>query len=511
EAIQNYGEALGGSSNGFFSTDPTYFFLNNGTTNVTNYSSAYINTLFSLFSRLDYMFNDKYLLAATIRRDGSSVFGSATRYGVFPSFSLGWRVSNEKFMKNVTFVDDLKLRGSYGILGSQANVNASNAFTLYGSGFGTSYYGITGTNTTTTPGFFQSSNGNPNTEWEKDVIVNVGMDATILNKQIDLSIEWYKKSINGLLFPQPLPATAGNASPPTVNVGDIQNKGLDFSAIYHGKVSGDLTYNIGVNFTTYKNLVVKIPDPGYFDVSDSRIGNLVRNQQGHPVGSFYGYDVIGIFKNDDEVTKAPTQTDAAPGRFMYRDINKDGEITPDDRTFFGNPNPDFTYGINLNVVYKGFDLAAILYGSQGADAINFVRYYTDFFGTSEGKGKSNVIKNAWSPQNPDSKTPIAEYASTFSTNGAFNSYYQENGSFLKLRSLILGYNISSAVLKRYDITRIRIYLQAANLFTITKYSGLDPELTGSLVGNQASSAFGVDYGNYPNNQKSFLVGLNVTF
>jgi len=211
------------------------------------------------------------------------------------------------------------------------------------------------------------------------------------------------------------------------------------------------------------------------------------------------------------MAKAPTQTDAAPGRFIYRDTDGDGEITPDDRTFFGNPNPDFIYGMNLNVGYRGFDLSAILYGSQGADAINFVKYYTDFFGTSEGKGKSNVIKDAWSPQNPDSKTPIAEYASTFSTNGAFNSYYKESGSFLKLRSLILGYNFSPAVLKKYDISKVRIYLQAANLFTITKYSGLDPELTGSLEGTQASSAFGVDYGNYPNNQKTFLVGLNVTF
>lgn len=510
EAVKNYGESLGGSSNGFFSTDPDYFFLNNGTSNVTNYSSAYVNSLFSLFSRLDYTFNDKYLLGATIRRDGSSVFGANKRYGIFPSFSLGWRISNEDFMKNVAFVNDLKIRGSYGILGSQANVSASNAFTLFGSGFGTSYYDITGSGSTR-QGFFQTRNGNPNTGWEQDVISNVGIDGSILNYKIDFSIEWYKKSINGLLFPQPLPATTGNADPPTINIGDIQNKGWDFSASYHGNSTKDFKYTIGVNLTTYKNSVVKIPDPGYFDVSDSRIGNLVRNQVGHPVGSFYGYEVVGLFQSDEDVSKSPTQTDAAPGRFKYRDVNGDGEITPDDRTFFGNPNPDFTYGLNLNINYKGFDFSTIFYGSQGNDAINFVRYYTDFFGTSEGKGKSNVLKEAWTPQNPNAKTPIMEYASTFSTNGVFNSYYKENGSFLKLRSLILGYNINSEVLRRYNISRFRVYLQAANLFTITKYTGLDPELTGSLGGTQASSAFGVDYGNYPNNQKNFLVGLNVTF
>lgn len=511
EAVQNYGEGLGGSSNQFFSTDPNYVFLNNGTSNVTNYSNAYKNTLFSLFSRLDYTYDDKYLFAATVRRDGSSVFGENKRFGIFPSFSLGWRLSNENFMKDLHFINDLKIRGSYGILGSQANVNASNAFTLYSSGFGTSYYGITGTNSTTSQGFYQSNNGNPNTEWEKDVITNVGLDASLLQYKVDLSIEWYKKSINGLLFPQPLPATAGNANPPTVNIGDIENKGWDFSATYHGTVSKDFSYHVGLNLTTYKNRVVKIPDPGYFDVSGSRIGNLVRNQEGHPVGSFYGYQVIGLFQNADDVSKSPTQTDAALGRFKYKDVNGDGEITPEDRTFIGNPNPDFTYGVNLRSNYKNFEFSAILYGSQGNDDINFVKYYTDFFGTSEGKGRSNVIKNAWTPENPSSNVPVAEYVSTFSTNGVFNSYYKENGSFLKLRSLVVGYNINMAGLKKLNITKFKIYLQAANLFTITKYTGLDPELTGSLSGERASAAFGIDYGNYPNNQKNFLLGLNLTF
>jgi len=510
EAVKNYGEALGGSSNSLFSTDPSYFFLSNGTSNVTNYSSSYVNSLFSVFGHLDYSFKDKYLLGSTIRRDGSSVFGADERYGVFPSFSMGWRVSNENFMKNITFINDLKVRGSYGILDAQANINASNAFTLFGSGFGTSYYDITGSGSTR-QGFFQSRNGNPNTKWEQDVISNVGIDASFLNSKLDISVEWYKKSINGLLFPQPLPATTGNANPPTINVGDIQNKGWDFSAIYHGTITNDFKFNVGLNVTTYKNLVVNIPDPGYFDVASSRIGNLVRNQVGHPVGSFYGYEVMGLFKDATDVDKSATQTDAAPGRFKYKDLNGDGEITPEDRTFFGNPNPDYTYGLNLSVAYKGFDLSTIFYGSQGNDAINFVRYYTDFFGTSEGKGKSNVLKNAWSPQNLNSKTPISEYASTFSTNGVFNSYYKEDGSFLKLRSLILGYNINPAISKKYNINKFRLYLQATNLFTMTKYTGLDPELTGNLGGNQASSAFGIDYGNYPNNQKNFILGLNITF
>jgi len=258
-------------------------------------------------------------------------------------------------------------------------------------------------------------------------------------------------------------------------------------------------------------MVIKIPDPGYFDVSGSRIGNTVRNQVGHPVGSFFGYEVLELFRDDNDVATSPAQTDAAPGRFKYRDVNGDDEITPDDRIFFGDPNPDFTYGLNIGINYKNFDFTTIFYGSQGNDVINFVRYYTDFFGTSEGKGKSNRLKNAWTPENLNATTPVAEYASTFSTNGTFNSYLMEDGSFLKLRSLVLGYNIGPSLLSKYGASKCRLYVQAANLFMITKYTGLDPELPGSLGGTQSSASFGIDKGNYPNNQKSFLVGVNVSF
>ena len=510
EAVRYSGRGVGGSANNYFSTNPDYLFLNNGTSSITNYSTGYVNTLFSIFSRLDYSYNEKYMVGFTIRKDGSSLFGSEKRFGTFPSFSLGWRIINESFMKSVSFFNDLKIRGSYGVLGSQANVNPANAFTSYNSGFGTSYYDISGSGSIT-QGFYQSKNGNPSTGWEQNIISNVGVDATILKNKLDMHIEWYKKSINGLLFPQPLPATAGGAGSPTINIGDIQNKGWDISAMYRGKVSSDLSYRISANITTYKNSVVKIPDPGYFDVSGSRIGTLVRNQVGHPVGSFYGYDVVGLFKDDADVAGSPTQTDAAPGRFKYRDINGDNEITPDDRTFFGDPNPDFTYGLNMGANFKNFDFSLIFYGSQGNDVINFVRYYTDYFGTSEGKGKSNRLKSAWTPDNLNATTPIAEYSSTFSTNGVFNSYLMENGSFLKLRSFVLGYNVNPELLQKYGANRCRLYVQAANLFTLTKYSGLDPELPGSLGGTQASASFGIDKGNYPNNQKNFLFGVNISF
>lgn len=514
EAIRNYGRSLTGGATNFFSLEPNYLILPNGTANITNSSSAYLNTLFSLFGRVDYAYDDKYLVGATVRRDGSSVFGSDKRYGVFPSFSLGWRLSDEGFMKGIGFINDLKLKGSYGILGSQANVDPNNAYTLYNSGFATSYYDITGSSSSAQQGFRQSRVGNSATGWEQDKISNFGVEATVLNNRLYVSVERYKKSINGLLFPLPLPSSAGNATPPTVNIGDIANKGWDISATYRGEITSDLHFNIGANITTYKNEVVKIPDPGYFDVpfTSSLIGSLVRNQEGHPVGSFFGYQVERLFRDADDVSKSPAQTDAAPGRFKYKDVNGDGQITPDDRTFIGNPNPKFTYGLNLSLTFKNFDLAGIFYGSQGNDVLNMTRYYTDFYSTSNGGlAKSNVVKDAWTPQNLNAKVPLREFSGSFSSNGSFNSYYKENGSFLKMRSLIIGYTVSPGVLRNFRISNLRVYLQSANLFTITKYSGLDPELGGLLSGSQSSSAFGVDFANYPNNQRSFLLGANITF
>ena len=510
EAISNYGRNINGQSRNYFSMDPNYVNLSNGTAIVSSTSSAEMSALFSLFTRLDYMYNDKYILGVTVRRDGSSVFGSEKRYGIFPSFSLGWRVTNEEFMKNLTFISDLKLRGSYGVLGSQANIDETNAYTLFGSGFGTSYYLISGQGNATTQGFYQSSNGNPFTGWEENIVTNAGFDIAFLENKLSISVEHYKKSINGLLFPQPLPATAGGASAPTINIGDIQNRGWDFSATYRERVSSDFQYSAGASISTYRNEVVKIPG-GYFDIKGSRIGNLVRIQEGQPVGTFFGYDIIGIFNSDEEVSNSPTQTAAAPGRFKYRDVDGDGAITSADRTFFGDPNPDFTYGMNFNATYKNFDFAADFYGSQGNDALNFVRYYTDFMSTSEGKGRSNVLLNAWTPENTNTSVAKLDYAPNFSTNSVPNSYYLEDGSFFKCRSMIIGYTVAPEVLKRVNADRLRLYFQITNLFTITKYSGLDPELSGTLSGRNSSTSFGIDMGNYPNNQKQFLGGIKLTF
>lgn len=504
EAIKNYGRSVGGSAQAFFATNFDYLVLGNGTRGISNYSNAYINTLFSLFSRLDYSYNDKYLIGVTVRRDGSSRFGPKKRYGTFPSYSAGWRVSNESFMKNVSWLNDFKIRGSYGTIGSQNNVSPSNAFTLFGSGF-YSGYDISGTGQSVQQGFYQTNIGNPETSWEEDKISNLGFDATILDK-LSFSVDLFKKSIKGLLFPKPLPSTAGGAGAPYVNVGDIQNRGVDVTAKYFGSlINHNFRFAISANVTTYHNQVKNIPGPGYFDaVSQQQIGTVVRNQQGHAVSAFFGYDVVGLFNSDEDVSKSPTQTDAAPGRFKYRDVNGDGQITSADRTFLGSPNPKFTYGLNLNFEYKGFDLSAFFYGNYGSKIANTLKANTYFWGAYI-TNKNKDLLNAWTPQNTNTDIPKIETQNSFSTGGTMNSFFVENGSYLRLKSLMLGYTVRIKSLEKIGIHKLRPYLQAANLFTITKYSGLDPELIGP------TSNFGIDWGNYPGNFKNYIAGVDISF
>lgn len=509
EAISNFGRGLFGNDLSFFTDNPNYWSLNNGSSDGSpaNGSSVYQNSLYSQFGKLDYSYNDRYLLGVTVRRDGSSVFGADSRYGVFPAFSAGWVLSQESFMQNVSFVNNLKIRGSWGKLGSQLNVDPTNAFNLYGGGFGDAYYDINGTSTSTLQGFRATRIGNPKTGWEEDQLTNVGVDVTLFKNKLDFSAEWYKKSVNGLLFQDQVPIIAtGGAAAPVVNIGNIENKGFDFSAAYHANITKDLKLDISANVTTYKSNIVEIPGD-YFTASSggSRIGDWTRNQVGHPIGTFYGYVVEGIFQSQAEVDKAPKQDAKAVGRFRYKDVNGDGEITADDRDFFGNPNPDFTYGINIGASYKGFDFSMFLYGSQGNQNINYVRYWTDFYPSFQGVKSKDLLYNSWSTDRPNARTPIAENESNFSNNGVVNSYYLEDASYLRCKSLMIGYTIPSDKLKRIGMDKCRVYLQAANLFTITNYTGQDPEVTGS------NASFGIDYGTYPNNQKIFTVGVSVAF
>jgi len=508
EALKVQGRQVGGSRVNYFSDDLNYLSLNTGSPiGQNNYSNLYKTTTNSILAKVDYAFRDKYLVGLNGRRDGSSVFGPNTKFGNFWSASAAWVISNEDFFKNVKFVNTLKLRGSYGLQGSIANVGQLNQYTLYGGGGGSSYYDLFGTSNTTVMGFYATNLGNLSTGWEKSKTLDFGFEATVLDNKLDISFDWYKKTIEGLLFQDQAPAVVGvGSSLPQVNIGDMQNTGIDLSLNYRGKVNNDLSYTVGANLGVYKNKIINIPgSAGFFETAYTHSsGPQIRNAIGQPVSAFFGYKIAGIFQSAAEVASYAKMVDAAPGRFKYEDINKDGKISDADRTFFGNPNPDFTLGINLNVAYKRFDISTNLYGSFGNEILNETRYFQDFLPSFQNSKSIPLLTESWLPTRKSTKWPIVENNSYFSTNGVINDFYVEDGTYMRVKQLSLGYTIDPATLKRYGIDKARVFVQGANLFTITNYSGLDPEVAGS------TSSFGVDKGNYPP-MKTFNVGISLTF
>ena len=323
------------------------------------------------------------------------------------------------------------------------------------------------------------------------------------------------------MFRPTLPATEAVPNPPYVNAGNIQNKGFDFNATYHGSID-EFHFNIGLNLSHYNNLV-KALNPGlaYLDVNSggsTRLGNFVRLEPSQPLGEFFGYKVLGLYQSAADVANSPGYAGAKPGLFKLADINGDGKIDANDRTFIGNPNPKITGGLNISGNYKNFDFSAFLYGVAGNKVANYVKYWTDFPQVFDGNVAANVITDSWNPaagaNNSKATIPVLSRSANLGNTAAFNSFYLENGSFLRLKSLQIGYTIPSATLKNYGISKFRIFVLGNNLFTITKYSGLDPELQNSTLYNSANgdnTSFGIDFGNYPANEKRYSVGAQVTF
>lgn len=513
EAVNYHGRYEQGGRSNYFSENPNYWVLNTGSpTGQSNSGGAYQSAIWSQFARLDYGYKGKYLINASVRRDLSSVFTDSVRTGYFPAFSAAWRISEERFLKPVTFINDLKIRYSWGKLGNAINVQSTNPFNLYGSNAGRSFYDISGTSTNPTSGFYRSNIGNPKTSWERDIISNFGIDATILKSKIDLTVDYYKKKVSGLLFPQSgIPADVilrGDAALPRVNIGDMQNTGIDGSITYHGAVGHDFKFDITGSFTSYNNKIVSIPGLPYFN--GPQIRNIIptRNQVGHPVGAFFGYKVVGLFQSAADVAKSPTQVDASPGLFKYQDVNGDGKIDDNDRTFIGNPNPDFSYGLNISFSYKNFDFSSFFFGSKGNDIFDNTKTFTDFPDFFKGGIREEAALNSWTPTNTNATIPKLRTTGGFSSDGVANSYFISKGSYFRNKQMQVGYVLPQNLLSRFGIDRLRIYVQSANLFTITKYKGLDPELQSSDINNTVG--FGIDNGNYPHTP-SYLVGINLNF
>ncbi len=498
ESVENGSRSESASGQKFLTDDFNYLVLGNAEVPKIPTSGASEDALFSLFGRVDYSFNDKYLLGFTIRRDGFSAFGPEKRYGTFPSAAIGWRISQEDFMKNVSWVNDLKIRGSYGELGNKEYINPTNSYTTFAQGPRYSYYDINGTGNSLVQGFFPLQNGNAFTSWETDKLLNIGFDATLFNNKLDFSVEYYKKSISGLLLRLQAPYTAGEARSPFVNLGDVQNNGVDVNVTYRGQISKDFRFSVGVNLTTYKNKIVDLIDPGYQDEG------IVRNGEGHPFSSFYGFKVISIFSDSNQVKGSPVQQDAAPGRFRYYDADGNDTINSLDRVYIGDPNPKFTMGVNLGATYKNFDFSAIIYTSQGNDIYNSKLEWLGSFERGPSN-RSRRVLDAWTPTNTNTNIKKNELGRNFSNTGVNNSDFVEDGSFIRLRSVQIGYNLPAGRLKPIGLNRLRFFVTGVNLLTITNYSGLDPEVSGTGVGFR-----GQDAGAYVQ-EKGVAFGLNLGF
>ncbi|MDP2042855.1 MAG: TonB-dependent receptor [Algoriphagus sp.] len=494
-----------------FSQDPDFITISNlpvSTRQVNSFQFKGVN-FNSYFGQLRYTYNDKYIVSAVIRRDGSSRFGENSRYGVFPAFSAAWRLSSESFMQSATWIDDLKIRGGYGEMGNSNNVDPNNQFSLFSGDIGSSSYDITGSNSGAQIGFRRSRIGNPNARWETAVTQNIGFDGTFFNGRLDVIFDWWKKDTKDLLFTVPIPQTAGpNASPPAVNVGEMLNRGLDLLVTTRGNFTNDLTYKLTVTGSTLKNEIVTLAGDLQFitSINPSYRGiEPIRNAVGQPLSSFFGYNVLGLFRNQEDVNSHAAQQGKAPGRFKFEDVDGDGVITPADRVFMGSPVPDFTGGLTFEIGYKGFDLAAYFYASVGNEIFNQSRWFTDFFQTFEGAAISERLKNAWTPENLNATIPIVERTANFSTSDVANSFYVEDGSYLRMQNLTLGYSAPPSLLTKLKMERARVFAGVNNLFTITGYSGLDP-----AVGGDVDTVFGIDVGNYPVT-RSWTFGVNLSF
>ncbi|GAB4492930.1 MAG: TonB-dependent receptor [Saprospiraceae bacterium] len=516
------GHSRGVSGSGLnpFSTDPDYITLSTVSNRVVNSFNATPWNYFSQFGRVHYSLLDKYYVTGVIRRDGSSRFGPNNRYGIFPGFSAAWRVTGENFMRGISWLDDLKIRGGWGQMGNDNGLNPSNPFSLFASSLGNAAYAIDGSNSSVAEGFYQAQVGNPDAKWEVSTTSNIGFEALLFKGKWDIIVDLWRKNTDDLLFNPPQAQVLGGfASAPFKNVASMVNKGIDVQIVNKGKFGASSGYELTLTGSVLDNEITKVAEGlDFFDVNpaSNRLGTtMIRNQVGYSISAFYGYQVIGLF-NENNVVPDSVQAGAGPGRFIYADVNgvddngnltgrPDGKIDAADRTYIGSPVPKFTGGLNLKVTVGSFDVETYFYTSIGNKVFHLAKWFTDFYPSFKGAAISARVKDSWTPQNTDTDQPIFEDVSNFSTNTQPNSWYVEDGSFLRMQNLTIGYNLPGSLINKWKLKRARVYAATNNLFTITGYKGLDPG-----VGGAADTNFGIDVGNYPIT-RSFMFGLGITF
>ncbi|EON77131.1 TonB-dependent receptor [Lunatimonas lonarensis] len=509
EAIKEFGEIFGGQRQRYaFETVPVIGYLDLGDPNTATNFGRVVNDyrLYSQFGQVNYNYDGKYLVQFILRNDASSRFLQASRNATFPAFSLGWRLSDEEFVANaLPFVSDMKLRYGWGRTGNQL-IGDYNAYTTYRTNIFNAGYPIDGSNSTPALGFDAARFGNPNARWESTTSNNVGLDAELLDGKFFFELDLWNRVTSDMLFQVPISYGHGDAIAPFVNIGQMTNRGLDLNLGYSETFrGGDLRLNVSANYSIYRNNVDRLADneENVLFGASTRVPSVTVTQQGFPISSFFGYRNLGIFQTEEEVAAHPPYGNYnAVGKFKVEDVNGDGIITDADRTIIGNPHPDFVYGINVNVGYKNWDLTLFGNGSVGNDIFNYMRYWTDF-NTFQGNKSRRALYDAWTPENPGGTVPIMDSNDQISSRPS--TYFIEDGSYFRLRNLQLTYSLTQNALSKLGMSRASVYFQGQNLFTITNYSGTNPEIqTGS------NNTIGFD-GGYMPVSRNLILGVNVTF
>ena len=527
EALKrNIGRNISGTRYDYvFENDPNTWTLDNGgTSNITNSGSMGEKyTMFGYFGRVDYSYQGKYLATFTVRRDASSKFSEKHRWGTFPSASLGWRISDEPFLQTArqSWLDDLKLRLGYGTTGN-SNIGSYNYAFQYANE-NASLYSISGDNSGASTGYAMTNLGDTEAKWETVKMFNVGYDFTAFNNRLTSSFDFYVKNTSDMLVDANWTYLAGGAEKPSVNIGSMRNVGVDFSVGWRGKI-GQVSYNVNANASWYRNEVTKLGSSNLY--TSTRISELNITTVGQPIAMFYGYQLDGIYKSVDDVlnykndnggtvtpygtTEESLNAQSWVGHYKFKDLNNDGRIDQDDRTIIGNPHPDLTGGINIGINWKDWDLSTYLYYSIGNDLYAHYQYYT-YWGNLSNVYSRDRVQNAWNPEtNPNGTLPLWVSGDTAPETTLSHSGYIQDGSFLRMQTLTLGYSLPKSVVSKLNLSRIRVYAQLANVFTLTGYEGLDPEVRSNNGDSSNDMMKGIDYGSY-GMPKQYLIGLNVEF
>ncbi len=496
-------EVVEASKEGMVSNDKSQQIINAGTLNP--YAGGYysITTLSSYYGRVFYSYNNRYMLTANMRWDGSSAFASGNKWGWFPSLSGGWNFSEEKFLANADWLSQGKLRVGWGEIGNQNLNNTQGAYlNLYGNG---GYY-LFGDPSSPLLSGGRTQVGNSELKWEKTRQMDLGLDLAFLSSSLRFTFDYFDRETRDMLVQVPIPSGLGLPNTPWVNAGSVQNRGLEFTLGYDGKAGDDFKYHVNANLSTYRNKVKDLGSDTNIPGKGRHLGaqTLTMIEVGKPIGYFYGFKTDGVFQTQEEVDAyknngKTVMSTAKAGDLKFVDLDKNGELNDDDRTMIGNPHPDFTFGFTLSAEYKGFDFSAFFQGSVGNDILNILKYDI-YSGTGWYNAPKDIMTTFWDGAGSTNKNFAIDADSRM--NLQMSEWFIEDGSYMRLKNLQFGYTLPNAFTKKYTIDNLRFFMAAQNLFTITGYSGLDPE-----IGDSAAQYGGIDMGFYPQ-ARVFMFGLS---